>query len=133
MNLTQTEVLTVLQEECAEVIQAVSKIFRHGEESNWGGRLPNTNLDNLKREVADLTLLITLTMFAYDIKREELVDFTARKIENLQKFSMIFKHCAEEYSEEQFLEFMRGMLPSDVVPTPEKKPRKRAAKKAEDE
>ena len=34
MNNSQTEILNILQEECAEVIQAVSKIRRFGEESN---------------------------------------------------------------------------------------------------
>lgn len=47
------EVLTILQEECAEVIQAVSKIRRFGS----GG-----NMLELKKEIADLQCMIDLAI-----------------------------------------------------------------------
>ena len=34
LNKVQEEILTILQEECAEVIQAVSKVRRFGEAGN---------------------------------------------------------------------------------------------------
>ena len=40
MNDKQKEALLILQEECAEVIQAACKISRFGVESRWHHRLP---------------------------------------------------------------------------------------------
>ena len=50
---TQTEeILTILQEEAAEVIVEVSKCFRFG--------LSGQNLDRLQKELGDLQLMIDL-------------------------------------------------------------------------
>lgn len=50
---TQTEeILTILQEEAAEVIVEVSKCFRFG--------LSGQNLDKLQKELGDLQLMIDL-------------------------------------------------------------------------
>ena len=42
LNKTQYEVMNITMEECAEVIQAISKIFRFGLESIH----PETGIDN---------------------------------------------------------------------------------------
>ena len=51
MNRSE-EILTILQEECAEVIQAVSKIKRFG---------MFHNMENLHKELADLQCMIDLS------------------------------------------------------------------------
>ena len=51
LTAQQDELLEVLQEECNEVSLAVSKIQRHGLESNWNGKLPRTNRQDLEREI----------------------------------------------------------------------------------
>jgi hypothetical protein len=48
------EALVILAEECAEVVQCVSKILRHGLHSNNKGQLAETNVEALQREYADV-------------------------------------------------------------------------------
>ena len=103
MNNTQNEILTILQEECAEVIQAAAKIFRHGE-NNFFLR-PPTNIETFKREIADLNVLILLAMFAFEIKDDEMRPQMQAKVENLTKYSGIFNSMAQEYSKESWEEF----------------------------
>lgn len=84
----QDEILTVLQEECAEVIQIVSKIRRFG----WGD-VEYDNVERLKAEIADLLLLIVLTVNnkVIDISTDELEVRMESKRKKLSKFSNIFK------------------------------------------
>lgn len=84
----QEEILTVLQEECAEVIQVVSKIRRFG----WGDA-EYDNVERLKAEIADLLLLIVLTVNnkIVDISTDELEIRMEAKRKKLSKFSSIFK------------------------------------------
>lgn len=49
----QDEILTIMMEECAEVIQAIAKIKRHGYFSHHPDRT-ETNHDQLVRELGDL-------------------------------------------------------------------------------
>jgi len=51
------EALRILQEECAEVVQAVSKIFRFGMNDVYQG---NTNKERLEEEVGDLLCMIDI-------------------------------------------------------------------------
>ena len=79
----QDEILTILQEECAEVIQAVSKVRRFGMESN---------MDQLEQEVADLLCMINL-MFDNEIigyDEEKLRQRIKFKEEKLKRYSKIF-------------------------------------------
>ena len=57
-------VMSVLQEECAEVIQAVSKINRFGLESSWEGI---TNKQSLITEIGDVLALIKVFVDETDI------------------------------------------------------------------
>ena len=52
MNSKEKEVMDILQEECAEVIQAVSKISRFGLDNLKPGK-PKTNRDHLEEELGD--------------------------------------------------------------------------------
>jgi NTP pyrophosphatase (non-canonical NTP hydrolase) len=58
------EVMAILQEECAEVIQAVSKINRFGMESEWQGI---TNKQSLITEIGDVLAIISILVDETDI------------------------------------------------------------------
>ncbi len=64
---TQT-VMAVLQEECAEVIQAVSKINRFGMHDEWQGV---TNRQSLITEIGDVLAIIKVLMEETDINITE--------------------------------------------------------------
>ena len=53
MNEKTKEVMDILQEECAEVIQAVSKISRFGIDNMKPGK-PLTNREHLEEELGDM-------------------------------------------------------------------------------
>jgi len=87
MNRSE-EILTILQEECAEVIQAVSKIKRFG---------MFHNLENLRKELADLQCMIDLS-YEYILVSADPADIfmkIAEKREKLKIYSKIFEKAAE--------------------------------------
>lgn len=82
------EILTILQEECAEVIQAVSKVRRFGLSDNVG---------ELKKELCDLICMIEL-MREFNVipmSYEEQLENIFQKREKLKKFSRIFEKSKE--------------------------------------
>jgi NTP pyrophosphatase (non-canonical NTP hydrolase) len=88
MNEREREILLILQEESAEVIQAVSKVFRFGWDSEWDGQ---TNREHLEEEVGDYLAMVQIMVdtgmldtFAIDTAKQN-------KIEKLKKWSSIFK------------------------------------------
>lgn len=84
LNKVQEEILTILQEECAEVIQAVSKVRRFGEARN---------LEQLEQEVADVLCMINLAYrYGIMVKDEERIkNRITVKEEKLKTFSSIFR------------------------------------------
>jgi len=83
LNKVQEEILTILQEECAEVIQAVSKVRRFGEANN---------IEQLEQEIADVLCMINLA-YRHGILEENEVRVQNRitvKEERLKKYSNIF-------------------------------------------
>jgi NTP pyrophosphatase (non-canonical NTP hydrolase) len=88
MNDNNTEILLILQEECAEVIQAVSKILRFGMES----RHPTTNINNkdhLTEEIGDLMAMLKLVVDSHMVSEDECLDAANNKLEKLKKWSNI--------------------------------------------
>ena len=89
MDPKQKEALDILQEECAEVIQAVSKISRFGLDNLKPGK-PKTNREHLEEELGDLIAMIDI------LTRNGIVDSTniemaaAAKVEKLKQWSKIF-------------------------------------------
>lgn len=82
------EIMTILQEECAEVIQAVSKVRRFGLSDNVG---------ELKKELCDLICMIEL-MREFNVipmSYEEQLENIFQKREKLKKFSRIFEESKE--------------------------------------
>jgi NTP pyrophosphatase (non-canonical NTP hydrolase) len=59
MNDNTREVLLILQEECAEVTQAVSKCFRFGPDQMKPNK-PMTNIQMLEEEIGDLLAMVEL-------------------------------------------------------------------------
>ena len=78
-------VMAVLQEECAEVIQAVSKINRFGMDSEWQGV---TNKQSLVTEIGDVLAIICVLMEETDINitEEDLEIAVEAKLKKLEVF-----------------------------------------------
>ena len=57
MNETQKEIMLIAQEECAEVTQAISKVFRFGFDSVHNDK---TNKQRLEEEIGDLVCMFQL-------------------------------------------------------------------------
>ena len=90
MNSKQKEVLLIAQEECAEVIQAISKIFRFGFDSKWPIDGVN-NRERLTEEVGDLLAMIKLLSDFDVIDLSNLENLADKKLTKLKKWSNIFK------------------------------------------
>ena len=85
------EVLDILQEEAAEVIQAVSKIRRFG----WDNSHPEsnqTNLEHLEEELGDMQAMIEILMEMNVASWGNVTVAKRAKIEKLKKWSNIFKN-----------------------------------------
>jgi NTP pyrophosphatase (non-canonical NTP hydrolase) len=59
MNEDLREVMLILQEECAEVTQAISKCFRFGPDQMKPGK-DRTNVNMLEEEIGDLFAMVEL-------------------------------------------------------------------------
>jgi NTP pyrophosphatase (non-canonical NTP hydrolase) len=84
------EVMDILQEECAEVIQAVSKISRFGLDNLKPGK-PKTNREHLEEELGDMLAMISILVDSNVIDSVKLQQAEAAKIEKLKKWSNIFQ------------------------------------------
>lgn len=90
MNNAQKEILLITQEECAEVTQAISKIFRFGMDAKH----PNHNENNQQRlteELGDLHCMIELMVESGLIDRNELFNASGLKRKKLIQWSKIFE------------------------------------------
>ena len=68
-----TEILTIAQEECAEVIQVISKIHRFGiGNEHVGSQRGITNTEKLEEEVGDLLAMIDLLVENGILRTEKL-------------------------------------------------------------
>ena len=89
MTEKQREILGILQEECAEVIQAISKCVRFGIDNSY--KSGATQRENLSMEVGDLVCMIGLMIEAGLVKEEDINRAKDEKIEKLKVYSNIFK------------------------------------------
>ena len=84
------EILDILQEECAEVIQAISKCRRFGMENTYS-KGTGTQREHLVQELGDVTLLIEL-LHAHQLYTEkELIMAQRRKANKLTEWSNIYE------------------------------------------
>lgn len=88
MNEDNNEVMDILQEEAAEVIQAVSKIRRFGIYNAKPGT-NYTNREHLEEEVGDMLAMIDILMVNDIVSWGNLHKAKRAKIEKLKKWSNI--------------------------------------------
>lgn len=89
MNEQTKEVLTILQEECAEVIVEISKCFRFGPDQMLAGH-NETNIQKLQREIGDLQAMIELLVDQrVGVSLKEINKAKKSKFERLKEFSHI--------------------------------------------
>ena len=88
MNDKQKEILVITQEECAEVIQEISKIFRFGiDQQHKDGMM---HKEKLEQEVGDLLCMINL-LTAHELVRPEAVtQAVENKANKLKQWSKIY-------------------------------------------
>jgi NTP pyrophosphatase (non-canonical NTP hydrolase) len=84
------EVMDILQEECAEVVVAVSKISRFGIDNYKPGK-PKTNREHLEEEIGDVLAMIDIMLEFNVISLEHLEIAKVAKIEKLKKWSNIYE------------------------------------------
>jgi NTP pyrophosphatase (non-canonical NTP hydrolase) len=80
MDKQNKEILCITQEECAEVSQAISKIFRFGIDSEWNGK---TNKQRLEEEIGDLCAMIQI------LTQEEVISSDAIDVARNKKLTKL--------------------------------------------
>ena len=87
MNEETREILLILQEEGAEVIQAVSKCMRFGPDQMKPGK-DRTNIDMLEEEIGDLLAMVELiTDLNIGVTKQGLNQAKKNKFEKLKLWS----------------------------------------------
>jgi NTP pyrophosphatase (non-canonical NTP hydrolase) len=84
------EVMDILQEECAEVIQAVSKISRFGIDNFKPGK-PKTNREHLEEELGDMLAMIDIMLEQGVVSQSNLEVAKQAKKEKLKIWSKIYE------------------------------------------
>ena len=87
ISAVEKEILLITQEECAEVTQAISKVFRFGIDAKHNGK---TNRDRLTEEVGDLLCMIDLMVERNIIDDTNVHEAMLAKKAKLQTWSNIF-------------------------------------------
>lgn len=88
------ETLIILQEECAEVIQSASKIFRFGFDSCYPNEDSPTTRECLTMELGQLLCMIGLLVEQKVVNEEDLMTYMELKKKKLEKWSSIFKDAS---------------------------------------
>ena len=87
MTESEKQILLICQEECAEVTQAISKVFRFGMDCEYDGR---TNHQRLTEEVGDLICMIDLLMECKILNQIAVQRAVLEKRTKLMKWSSVF-------------------------------------------
>ena len=82
--------MNILSEECAEVVQAVSKCNRFGLDNAKPGK-PLTNAQHLEGEIGDLLAMVDLLKLKGVVTDAGLEAAKLAKIEKLKKWSKIYE------------------------------------------
>lgn len=88
-NEREQEILNITSEECAEIIQAISKINRFGLDNVKPGK-PKTNRQHLEEELGDLIAMITLLEMHGMVSRSNIESAKLAKFEKLKQWSNIY-------------------------------------------
>lgn len=81
------EIMAITQEECAEVVQAISKCFRFGFNDVYDGK---TNQQRLEEELGDLKCMISLMEEKGIINGSRVYDAEVNKRDKLTRWSKYF-------------------------------------------
>lgn len=82
--------MTILQEECAEVITSISKCKRFGLHTLVPlTQTKETNMSRLSKELGDVLAMIDLLIDQKLVTHQELEEYKQSKIEKLKKWSNI--------------------------------------------
>jgi NTP pyrophosphatase (non-canonical NTP hydrolase) len=84
------EITGILQEECAEVIQAVSKVNRFGLDNFKPGN-NKTNRQHLEEELGDLVAMINIMVDAKLVDEKSIAAAAHAKLEKLKQWSTIYE------------------------------------------
>jgi hypothetical protein len=87
MNDVNREIMLITQEECAEVTQAISKVFRFGLDDHHNGV---TNREHLEEEIGDLMCMIDLMITKGVVREAPVLKAKGLKLAKLQQWSNIF-------------------------------------------
>lgn len=87
-NAVDSEILLITQEECAEVSQAISKVFRFGMDDEHKGQ---TNREHLEEELGDLLCMIDLLIENGIVSEAAVMTAQKAKLQKLETWSSIFK------------------------------------------
>ena len=88
MDSQTREVMNILSEECAEVIQAISKCHRFGIDNYKPGK-PKTNREHLEEELGDLYAMIEILQELDVVSWTNIEQAAIAKREKLKKWSTI--------------------------------------------
>lgn len=90
MNIArQSELLGLLQEECAETVQVASKIGRFGMESCHPNDLTVNNRQMLEQEIADIQAIIYLLIDEGFISSNNIQAGFVKKMEKLRAYGIV--------------------------------------------
>ena len=89
MKEKEREVMNILSEECAEVIQAISKCHRFGMDNVKPGK-PKNNREHLEEEIGDLLAMVDIMLDHGVITHDSLEVAKKAKVEKLKKWSNIY-------------------------------------------
>jgi NTP pyrophosphatase (non-canonical NTP hydrolase) len=92
MTESEKQILLIAQEECAEVTQAISKVFRFGIDCEYQGQ---TNKERLTEEVGDLLCMIDLMIDFEIIDGNTVQNAALQKRNKLRQWSDVFKEEKE--------------------------------------
>ena len=90
MDKVQKEIFCITQEECAEVTQAISKIFRFGFDSVHPVT-NKSNMESLEEEVGDLLAMIDIMVERCIVSDSNINAARQAKKEKLKVWSNIYK------------------------------------------
>lgn len=86
MNSVEQETMRIAQEECAEIIQAISKVFRFGLDTVHNGK---SNREHLEEEIGDLQCMISLLVEKDILDPVAILEAKQRKLIKLQEWSNV--------------------------------------------
>ena len=84
------ETMHILQEECAEVVQAASKIFRFGFHTRWPDEISASNREKFEEEIGDLLAMVDILVENCVISDNNVNLARKGKKEKLLKWSNVY-------------------------------------------